>query len=229
MKDRYLRQTGLPEIGPEGQHRLVGSRAVIVGCGALGTAAALYLAGAGVGDIVVVDYDTVDLSNLQRQPAFTETDLRQPKAQVLARRVAALNSEITVHAVNEKVSENNFSKLTDNADILVEGTDNPSTKYLITGLCERKGLPYVIGGVSGFKGQAMSWLPGATPYKSVFQVPGDDYVYSPPAVLGPLPGIVGCVQAAEVIKYLGGTGFTLVDRLLLVDILEMDFRTILLI
>lgn len=223
--ERYIRQTRLPGIGAEGQRRLAGSRIVMIGCGALGTAAALYLAGAGVGMMDVIDYDTVDLSNLQRQPAFAEADAGKPKARVLAGRLAALNSEISVNGVIAKVSEDNFAKLTAGADILMECTDNPATKYMITGLCERSSLPYVIGGVNGFQGQVMSWSPGATPYKEVFP-PADTTAYTPPAVFGPAPGTVGCVQAAEAIKYLSGVRLALVDRLLLIDTLTMVFRTI---
>lgn len=193
----------------------------------MGTAATLYLAGAGVGRLVVIDYDTVDLSNLQRQPAFTEANVGLPKARVLGERLAALNSEITVQTITTKVTEDNFAELTDGADILVEGTDNPSTKFLLTRLCERNSLPYVIGGVNGFQGQVMSWLPGTTPYREIFsQVEG---VYSPPPVFGPVPGIVGCLQASEVIKYLSGVGLALTDKLLIADTLGMTFKTILLV
>ncbi len=224
--DRYIRQTRLPEIGSAGQKRLARSRVVMVGCGALGTAATLYLAGAGVGTLVVIDHDTVDLSNLQRQPAFTEGNVGQLKARVLGERLAALNSEVTIDTIVTRVSDDNFAEMTDGADILVEGTDNPSTKFLLTSLCEQYSLPYVIGGVNGFQGQAMSWQPGTTPYRAVFPPVDGDMQYSPPPVFGPVPGIVGCVQAAEVIKYLSGEGFALTDRMWLADTLKMTFNTI---
>lgn len=225
-KRRYSRNIMLPEIGPDGQKKLLRSKVLVVGCGALGSVAALYLAGSGVGEIGLVDFDTVDLSNLQRQLPYRFSDVGRPKADVLAESVECLNPAIKVKATNGLLTKKNACKLIGDYDIVVEGSDNPDTKYLVAEECRKSSVPCVIGGISGVSGQVLTFVPGHASYCDVFPEAAPTGSFTPCAlggVLGPLPGIIGSIQAAEVIKLITGFGQPLIDAMLLVDASTMNF------
>ncbi len=223
--NRYARHTSLPRFGAEGQKRLSKARILIVGCGALGSAAAMRLAGAGVGHLTIVDFDTIDATNLQRQIAYTEADCGLSKAAVLKQRIEALNSDVEVTAIERLADGKLLRELLPCCDFCIEGSDNPATKYLVSRVCEETGTPVSIGGIREFEGQATTWTPGHASYSDFFPPAGEDAAFLPcgmGGVFGPLPGIIGAVQAAEAIKCVAGCGRLLTDRLLRIDCLDWN-------
>lgn len=229
MANRYIRNIQLPEIGEAGQRRLLASSVLVLGAGALGTVASMYLAASGVGRIKVVDFDNIDITNLQRQLSYSEADLGKSKVITLTERLRAINSEIKVQAVNQFVKPDDLANLMQDSDLVLECSDNPDTKYAVTSAAEAQEIPYVLGGVAQWRGQVMDWAPGHARYSDFFPVGADSNGYTPCSiggVFGPAPGIVASIQAAEAIKLLTGAGVPLLDRLLLIDTLKMTFRTI---
>ena len=221
---RYAREMSLPEIGREGVERLLGASVLIVGCGALGSVAAMYLAAAGVGRIGVADFDTVGLSNLQRQLSYTEDDLGKPKAETLAAKLKAINSTIKVESIGMMMTKSNLPRYMEEYDVVVEGSDNPSTKYLVSDTARTLGKPCVIGGVRGFVGQINTQLPDGPYYRDIFPDIPESCGLTPCSamgVLGPVPGMIASLQATEAIKLLTGAGETLSGRLLQIDTLAM--------
>lgn len=230
--NRYIRNMQLEGWGKEAQAKLSQAHALIIGAGALGSVAGMYLAASGVGKITVCDFDNIDITNLQRQLSYTEDDLGKPKADTLASRMRSINSEITVEAVTAFVTEKNISLLRDliaSADVVVEASDNPPTKYMVTDTAEMLDTPYCLGGIAQYRGQAMSWRPGSPGYRSIFPDGADPGGYTPCSlggVLGPLPGIIGSMQAAEAIKLITGIGQPLLARIFMIDSLTMTSHTI---
>lgn len=225
---RYSRTIALPEIGEEGQARICAGSALIVGAGALGSVAAVYLAAAGVGRIGISDFDTVDLSNLQRQVAYSEASAGKPKVDELAARMAALNSTITIERHNKFITAKNAAQIFAGYDVVIEGSDNPSTKHLVAKTCSDLRLPCVIGGVSAWSGQVMTVMPGDTAYNDIFGDTPACSAFAPcgaAGVIGPLPGIVGAAQAVEALKLLAYVGTLLRNRLLVIDALTFTTRT----
>lgn len=220
---RYSRLASLPEIGPEGVAKLQEARVAVIGCGALGSLCAMYLAASGVGNINISDFDTVDLSNLQRQLFFTEADLGKPKALVLRDRMLALNSGVSVNVTQEMVRPANAGDFLAGCDVVVDGSDNPATKLMTDRLAAEYGIPCVIAGVRGFELQVMTCLPGGTRYADIF---GDAPACngftqcSIAGVLGPTAGIAASLQAAEAIKLITGAGNTLSGKLLTINLLS---------
>lgn len=228
QKVRYARNISVKGIGVGGQQRLLESSVFVLGCGALGSVVTSYLAGAGVGRIVIADYDTIDISNLQRQIQYREHDAGNPKATVLAERLRAINSDIEIEAVEALITPALAKELFADNDFIVDASDNPDTKYLIDHVCEELGLPYCIAGVLGFNGQIMTHVPGTARYSDFF--PESAGVGFTPCsiggVLGPVAGIVGSIQALEAIKYITGADGLLVNRLLMVDGADMSFGSV---
>jgi adenylyltransferase/sulfurtransferase len=237
---RYSRTIALPEIGEEGQARICAGSALIVGAGALGSVAAVYLAAAGVGRIGVADFDTVDVSNLQRQVAYSEASAGKPKVSELASRMSAINSGVEVVTYNKFITQKNAAEIFAAYDVVIEGSDNPSTKHLVTKTCSDLGKPCVVGGVSAWSGQVMTILPGDTAYNDIFGDTPSCSAFAPcgaAGVIGPLPGIVGAIQATEALKLLAagtsaGTGSSLAsvgtllrNRLLVIDALTFTTYT----
>lgn len=223
--NRYSRQTSLPHFGAEGQRRLGEACILVIGCGALGSAAAMRLAGAGAGRLILVDFDTIDISNLQRQIAYTEADSGLPKALTLAARIRALNSETETTVLDQLADEKLLRELLPQCDFAVEGSDNPATKYLVSRLCEETSTPVCIGGVREFEGQVTTWTPGHATYSDFFPPTTEETAFLPcgmGGVFGPLPGIVGAIQAAEAMKCVAQCGRLLTDRLLRIDCLDWN-------
>lgn len=226
QETRYARQIALPEIGREGQVVLGSKRVLIVGAGGLGTPCAAYLAGAGVGHIAIVDNDVVSLSNLQRQILYNMDDIGKQKAMVLTKKLAAANDALEIVAVTQTMTMANASNLISGYDIVISCVDNPGTRYILNQACINNGIPMVEGAISGFTGIVATIIPGQGPcYQCIFPnkpVPG----HKPVGVASPTPGVVGSIQAAEAIKLLLGKGVPLTGRLLLIDLLKGDFRTV---
>ncbi|MCM1319758.1 MAG: HesA/MoeB/ThiF family protein [Muribaculaceae bacterium] len=226
---RYSRNIMLPEIGRKGQQQLLRSKVLIVGTGALGSIAAMYLAGSGVGEITIADYDTIDISNLQRQLSFSTEDCGKLKVLATKERLLSINPEIRVNVIDKMLTRNNAQDLISSHHLVIEGSDNPSTKYLISDLCKLTEVPCVLGGVAQFNGQVSSWCPGYPTYRDIFPEQATEGGYTPCSiggVLGPLPGIVASWQAAEAIKILTGIGTPLFGRMLIIDALAASSTVI---
>jgi adenylyltransferase/sulfurtransferase len=225
---RYSRHLLLPEIGIDGQRRLRAARVLIVGTGGLGAPLALYLAAAGVGTLGIVDFDLVEASNLQRQIIHGVRDIDRPKVASARDRIRSLNPDVNVIAYNERLSAENALDILREYDIVADGTDNYPTRYLVNDACVLLGLPNVYGSVFQFEGQASVFYAKEGPcYRCLYPAPPPPGLVPSCAeggVMGVLPGIVGTIQAAEVIKLIVGGDGGLVGRLLLFDAWRMRFR-----
>jgi molybdopterin/thiamine biosynthesis adenylyltransferase/rhodanese-related sulfurtransferase len=225
--DRYSRHIVLPEFGVPGQLKLKAAKVLVVGVGGLGSPVSLYLAAAGIGQIGIAEFDTVDLSNLQRQVLYTTEDVAQPKVNIAKQRVLDLNPSVTVETFDVTLSADNAVEIMNNYDVIVDCTDNFPTRYLINDACVLLGKPYVYGSIFKFEGQiAVFGLPDSPCYRCLYpEPPPADLVpsCSEGGVLGVLPGIVGAMQATEAIKLVSGIGKLLKNRFLLINALDMRF------
>jgi adenylyltransferase/sulfurtransferase len=217
----------LPEIGPAGQRKIAAGRVLIVGTGGLGSPAACYLAAAGVGRLGIIDGDTVDLSNLGRQIIHHTPDVGRLKVESAKEKLDRLNPDIEVVAHDGRLTSANALELFAGYDVIVDATDNFTTRYLINDACVLTKRPFVHGSVLRFEGQASTFIPGAGPcYRCLYPsppAPGTVPSCQEAGVLGPVPGIIGTIQALETLKLLTGAGQTLAGRLLLFDGLSMRF------
>jgi len=225
---RYGRHLILPEVGLEGQRRLKASRVLIVGAGGLGSPAALYLAAAGVGTIGAVDFDVVDESNLQRQIAHGTAAVGRPKLESLRARLADLNPHVTLRPHPGRLDRGNALEVLRDYDVIVDGTDNFPTRYLVNDACVLLGKPNCYGSILRFEGQASVFDATRGPcYRCLYPAPpppGAVPSCSEAGVLGVLPGVIGAIQATEAIKLLLGAPGTLIGRLLLYDAWALSFR-----
>ena len=225
---RYARHLILPEVGPAGQRRLKGARVLLVGAGGLGSPVALYLAAAGVGTLGMVDPDVVDATNLQRQVLHGTPDVGRPKLDSAADRIGALNPHVRVEPHPVRLTSANALELFREYDVVVDGTDNFPTRYLVSDACVLTGKPNVYGSILRWEGQAsVFWAERGPCYRCLFRDPPPPGLVPSCAeggVLGVLPGIIGTLQAAETLKLLLGVGEPMVGRLLLLDALRMRFR-----
>jgi len=227
---RYSRHLLIPDVGLEGQKKLKAASVLIVGTGGLGSPVALYLAAAGVGRIGLVDYDVVDFSNLQRQVIHGESRLGDLKVESARERMLDLNPEIQVDVYNEVINSENAFRIAEPYDIIVDGTDNFPTRYLINDLCVLTGKTNVYGSIFRFDGQASVFAAEDGPcYRCLFPEPPPPGLVPSCAeggVLGVLPGTIGSIQATETLKIILGIGEPLVGRLLLYDALDLSFQTV---
>jgi adenylyltransferase/sulfurtransferase len=225
---RYARHLSLPEVGPEGQRRLKAARVLLVGAGGLGSPAALYLAAAGVGTLGLVDFDVVDATNLQRQVLHGTAAVGRPKLDSAEERLRDLNPHVRVERLAARLTSANALEILRDYDVVVDGSDNFPTRYLVNDACVLLGKPNVHGAVYRFDGQAsVFWAERGPCYRCLFPEPPEPGMVPSCAeggVLGVVPGLVGCIQTAETLKLLLGVGEPLVGRLLLIDILRMTFR-----
>lgn len=229
-QELYSRNIRIPEIGEEGQLKLLNSRVLIIGLGGLGSPALSYLAACGVGEIGIVDGDRVELSNLQRQILHGRDDLGRKKTASAARSVSRLRPDLRLIPYSCRISETNSREIIAPYDFIIEATDNFASKFLINDACVRLGKAFSHAGILGMYGQTMTIVPGAGPcYRCVFgdpPPPGAVPTTGDAGVLGAVPGVLGAIQAAEAIKYLLKRGRLLVGRLLTWDALDMRFREI---
>jgi len=223
---RYSRQLVLPGVGPEGQEKLGRARVLIVGAGGLGSPVALYLAAGGVGTLGIADPDTVDVSNLQRQILHDTPSAGLLKVDSAGMRMGALNPDIRVEKIPSRVTAKNALEIIGKYDIVVDGTDRISTRFLLNDACHFTRKPLVYGAVFRFEGQATVFLPEGPCYRCAYPGPGagEPMNCAEGGVLGVLPGIIGLIQATEVMKLILGMGEGLAGRLLLYDALSMKFR-----
>src|SRR5690606_11973381 len=225
---RYSRHLLLPEVGVEGQRRLKGARVLLVGAGGLGSPAALYLAAAGVGTIGLVEFDLVDVTNLQRQILHGTAALGRPKLESAVERLQDLNPHVRVEPVAERLSSANALEILRRYDLVVDGSDHFPTRYLVNDACVLLGKPLVYGSIFRFEGQVSVFDAKRGPcYRCLYSEPPPPGLVPSCAeggVLGVLPGIIGSLQALEAIKLLLGVGDSLVGRLVLFDALRLRFR-----
>jgi adenylyltransferase/sulfurtransferase len=231
QRRRYSRHLLIPEVGEEGQLRLLDSRMLLIGAGGLGSPAALYLAAAGVGTLGIVDDDTVDETNLQRQIVHSTDRLGESKAESAKRTIEALNPDVTVKVFKERLTSENVDRILDEGwDVIVDGADNFPTRYLLNDASVWHGIPVVHGSIFRFEGQTTVFKPKDGPcYRCLFPQPPPPELAPSCAeggVLGVLPGIVGSLQANEALKLALGAGEPLVGRLLLFDALDTQFTEI---
>ena len=218
--DRYSRNRLIKGIGKEGQEALSRAKVLVVGAGGLGSPCLLYLASAGIGTLGIVEYDKVDITNLQRQILYTEEDLFLPKIEIAKKRVQALNSKIKVQTHPFKLNARNSTPLFEDYDFIVDCSDNFETKYLINDICVEIGKPFSFGSVISLQGQALTYTPGNTSLRTVFgnpPHPNKQIKAAQVGVLGSMAGIIGSIQATEVIKYFTRLERLLVNRLLLIN------------
>jgi len=226
--ERYSRHLILPEVALEGQKKLKAGSVLCIGAGGLGSPAALYLAAAGVGRIGIVDFDAVDASNLQRQILHSTPDVGRPKLQSAKDRLEALNPEIKIETFEARLTSANALELFRGYDVILDGTDNFATRYLVNDACVLLGIPNAYGSIFRFEGQASVFATKDGPcYRCLYPEPPPPGLVPSCAeggVLGVLPGVIGTIQATESIKLILGAGSTLVGRLLLYDAWGMRFR-----
>ena len=224
--DRYSRQILLEKIEKSGQERLLKSHVVIIGCGALGTTIANNLARSGIGHIKIVDRDLVELNNLQRQNLFDESDVGLPKASTAAKKLKKINSEIKIDYIADDVNHENIEDIIKNTDLVLDGTDNMLTRFLINDACVKNTIPWVYGGAIETHGMTMNIIPKKTPcFRCIIQnlpdvasLPTCDTV----GVLNTIPGIIGCIQSTEALKILLGRDVN--KDLLIYDVWNHDFH-----
>ncbi len=228
---RYSRHILLPKIGYEGQEKIVNSHALIVGAGGLGSPVALYLAASGVGKLTICDFDTVDLTNLQRQIIHTKQSVGVNKAVSAQQSIYAINPEVVVQTIQQKSTESEFEQMVSNADVVIDCSDNFATRYALNRICFNLKKPLVSGAAIGFEGQisVFDFRNESSPcYHCLYPDTGGDTEMrcAENGVFAPLVGIVGSMQAAEALKVMMQIGESLQGRLLLLDAMSMEWRAI---
>jgi|TARA_B100001750_G_C15463708_1_gene575821 adenylyltransferase/sulfurtransferase len=226
---RYSRHLIMPQVGSQGQRRLLDAKVLIVGAGGLGSPVAVYLALAGIGTIGIVDFDVVDLSNLQRQILHNQEDVGRPKVVSAKETLNRYNSDVKVIVHEEPLTSENAMSIIPEYDIIVNGADNFPARYLVNDAAYLSGKPLVDGAILLFDGQASVFIPEQGCYRCLFPSPpppGAVPSCAEAGVLGALPGLVGSIQAVETIKQVLGAGESLSGRLLIIDALSMEFRTV---
>ncbi len=229
-KERYMRHLVIEEIGEAGQERLKQSSALVIGTGGLGSPIALYLAAAGIGRLGIVDDDEVNLSNLNRQILHTTQDLHRPKVDSAGEKLNRLNPEVVVDRYKMRVTKDNAKELVAAYDMVLDGTDNFASRYVINDACVSEGRPYIFGAINRFIGQVTTVMPGEGPcFRCLFpeqEEPDRGVAGKPIGVFGFVPGVIGSLEACEAIKLALGVGENLIGRLLVYDALAVEFREI---
>lgn len=224
-KRRYSRQIAIEEIGESGQMKICSSSVFIVGCGALGSMVAMQLAGAGIGRIGLADYDTIDISNLQRQFFFSTSEAGMAKTRVLESRILALNPQCDVKVYAGMINKEKSLEIFPDYDFIVDATDNPASKFMVEEVSGMLSKPCSVAGVLGFRGQVMTILPGGNRFSDLFP-DSEESGFMPCSiggVIGPSASVCASLQAAEVIKYLTGVGEVLNSSVLVFDLLSNSF------
>ena len=228
QRERYARHLALPGVGSEGQKKLLKSSVLVVGAGGLGSPALMYLAAAGVGRIGIVDNDKVSSSNLQRQIIHNTSSIGSAKVESASNWISELNPDIVIEEIKKKLTSENSIRVISNYDVVIDGTDNFESRYLIGDSCEILGKPWIFGSIHRFEGQVSSFnFKGGPNYRDLFPSPPPPELSpncSEAGVLGILPGIVGTIQATEAIKIILDIGNCLSGELLVIDALTLDFR-----
>lgn len=228
QKKRYERHLILDEVGVSGQEKISSSKVLVIGAGGLGSPVALYLAAAGVGTIGIADGDEVDLSNLQRQILYENNDINSKKVLTAKKRLQGINSELNIHTYDKFLDNDSLDNIVSQYNYVVDATDNFNSKFMINDICVKNEIPFCHGGILRFQGQVMTVIPKrSTCYRCVFgDIPENPKKFSKDGVLGSVAGIIGTIQATEILKLITGAGDVLTDKLLTVNALTMDFRKV---
>lgn len=228
--ERYSRQILLSEVGPLGQERLLASKVLLIGLGGLGSPAALYLAAAGVGTLGLIDPDLVSLPDLQRQTLYSHADLGRPKVEAARARLGPLNPDSSICSYRERLTAQNALDILSDYDVILDGSDNFPTRYLVNDACVLMKKPYVHGSAVRFEGQLLTFLPGQGPcYRCLYPAPPPPGMIADCAeagIWGPLAGLIGTLQASEALLFLVRRRAALSGRLLLIEGLPMEFSAI---
>ncbi|PKB71129.1 MAG: thiamine biosynthesis protein ThiF [SAR202 cluster bacterium Io17-Chloro-G6] len=226
---RYSRHIIMSDVGSKGQRALMGAKALIIGAGGLGSPSAIYLSLAGVGTVGIVDFDVVELSNLQRQVLHHTADVGRPKVQSAIDNIKSYNPDVNVVVHETRLESDNAMEIIGQYDLVINGADNFATRYLVNDACYLLNKPLVDGSILIFDGQATVFLPGQGCYRCLFPEPPPPGMVpncAEAGVLGALTGLVGSIQATEALKHFLGIGESLSSRLLLIDALSMSFREV---
>ena len=222
---RYNRQIMIPEIGEEGQRKLKAASVFVAGIGGLGSISSYYLAAAGIGSLKIVDKDRVDYSNLNRQIIHWTSDINESKSVSGSRKLKNLNPYCSIEAVQTEITADNCAELVANCSIIVDAMDNMKTRRILNAVSVARGIPYVYGGVHQLDGLASTFIPGKTPcLECVFPEHGGESAAAPAPILGPVPGLIACIQSIETIKIILGLEGLLTGRLLCFSGYDMNFR-----
>lgn len=228
--ERYSRQIILPHVGGKGQEKLLQAKVLIIGAGGLGSPAALYLASAGIGRIGIVDSDQVELNNLQRQILHSTKDVARPKVESAKDRLSGINPDVEVVTYNIRLTSSNILEMIKDYEMIVDGSDNFPTRYLVNDACVLSGKPLSHGGIFRFDGQAITILPHQSAcYRCLFPEPPPPGLVpscQEAGILGAVAGVIGTIQANEVLKYILGLGNLLTGKLLVFNALESSFRQV---
>jgi len=228
--ERYSRQIILPNVGGKGQEKLLAAKVLIIGAGGLGSPAALYLASAGIGTIGIVDSDKVEFNNLQRQIIHSIKDVGRPKVESAQDRINAINEDVKVTTYNLRVTSENILDIIKDYNIIVDGSDNFPTRYLVNDACVLSKKPLSHGGIFRFDGQAITIIPGESAcYRCLFALPPPPGLVpscQEAGILGAVAGVIGTIQANEVLKYILGLGNLLTGKLLVFNALDSSFRQV---
>ena len=226
MLQRYSRQTAIAVIGKDGQRKILGSKILIIGCGALGSMDAMQLAGAGIGTLGIADYDTIDISNLQRQFFFQTEEAGLPKVKVLSQRIKGLNPEVDIVEYNEIITPEKATRIFTEYDFIIDATDNPESKRMTGEISKKVGKGCCIGGVRDFEGQVMTFLPEDARFEDYFgKGAGDGFLpCSMGGIIGPAAAICASLQVAEALKYIVEIGRLLSGRILIFNLLKNTFQ-----
>jgi adenylyltransferase/sulfurtransferase len=215
----------IPEIGEEGQKKIKGAKVFVAGIGGLGSISTYYLTAAGIGHLKMVDKDKVDYSNLNRQIIHWSEDIGEWKSESGSRKLKNLNPNCVIEAICAEIAEENCMELIGDSSVIVDAMDNMKTRRILNAVSVKKGIPYVYGGVHQLEGMASTFIPGETPcLECVFPGIRTESDAPPPGILGPVPGIIACIQAIEAIKIIAGLGGLLTGRLLFFSGCDMTFR-----
>jgi adenylyltransferase/sulfurtransferase len=226
---RYSRHIIMSDVGSKGQRALMGAKALIIGAGGLGSPSAIYLSLAGVGTVGIVDFDVVELSNLQRQVLHHTADVGRPKVQSAVDNIKAYNPDVNVVVHEVRLESENAMEIISQYDLVINGADNFATRYLVNDACYLLNKPLIDGSILIFDGQATVFIPGEGCYRCLFPSPPPPGMVpncAEAGVLGALTGLVGSIQATEALKHILGIGESLSSRLLLIDALSMSFREV---
>lgn len=230
QRERYIRHITLKGVGEEGQERLLNSKVLVIGAGGLGSPVSMYLAAAGVGTIGIADNDEVDLSNLQRQIIHGSSDIGRAKVLSARESLESLSPYVKVNTYKTFIGEDNIDNIIADYDFVIDATDNFESKFLINDACVRGKKPFCHGGILGFEGQLMTYVPEKGPcYRCIFgDIPPkeDSLTCREVGIIGVLPGVIGTLQATEAVKYLLGIGELLTGYLMTYNALDMTFRKI---
>ena len=226
---RYSRHIIMPQVGSAGQRKLLEAKVLMVGAGGLGSPISIYLTLAGVGTVGIVDFDTVDVTNLQRQILHQNDDIGRPKVQSAKETLLSYNPDVNVFIHEEPLLSDNAMDIISGYDVIINGADNFPARYLVNDAAYLCGKPLVDGSILLFDGQATVYIPGQGCYRCLFPTPpppGEVPSCAEAGVLGVLPGLVGTIQATETVKLIMGLGESLSGRLLIIDAMDMSFRTL---